>query len=159
MADRNLARMIWELSQQEENNDAEDLKRYFKKKVKSSPHDLQNQLKEMVFKRIQKETQPAHSRLALITQSVGPLISGGVVTDPITIVPSPGQKIKYSSKVYKSLFGGYTPAEPKKVVFADNKSSQELIDCIHALDLRYIFVESLQGIIYIVVKWEHWPTH
>lgn len=36
MADRNLAHMIWELSQQEENNDAKDLKQYFKKKVKSS---------------------------------------------------------------------------------------------------------------------------
>lgn len=150
MADRNLAKMIYELSKKD--NGAEELQSLFRQHVQCVSTKQKLPVKVVLKNLVTKwmlDSAPEFIRTRLLLEKVpGAVVEFSYEGDP-----------KYGSQVYKRDWGRNELVESDLgIVYAISEESKKLIDAIYELGLSFRFYENhrIPPRVAVQVGWDHW---
>lgn len=154
MADRNLAKMIWEIAKNDKTLDGLELQEMYKKKIRIDADDQKEKLKKIVADYIKGNYQPVKTSIILAND----MITGGVAQytqhqlRPNSGPPMPEERrteLNNNIYAYKYQFG---------YIEVTNRESQNLIKyAILPLGLKWK-LNTMNGYnSQIVISWDHWP--
>lgn len=156
MADRNLAKMIWEMAKNDTLLDGLELKEMYKKKIKLDADAQRVLLKKIVSDYIKSNYQPVKTKISLSNE----MISGGMANCVThSFRPNSGppmsaekkQELEDNIYAYKYTFG---------FIEVTNRESQNLIKyAIIPLGLKWKLVNASGYNSPIEISWDHWPEN
>jgi hypothetical protein len=154
MADRNLAKMIWEIAKNDKTLDGLELQEMYKKKIRIDADDQKEKLKKIVADYIKGNYQPVKTSIVLENNGI---IGGMATYTQHQLRPNSGPpmteerrtELNNSIYAYKHQFG---------YMEVTNRESQNLIKyAILPLGLKWK-LQSWNGYnSQIVISWDHWP--
>lgn len=153
MADRNLAKMIWDIAKADKDLDGLALRDMYKKKIRIDADEQREKLKGLVADHIQKNYQPVKNKMVLTND----MIIGGTAnkeTHKIRDGMTQEQRERLDNSIYAYKSSNFDYAE------VTNRESRNLIKyAIIPLDLKWKLQTPHNWSSNIEISWDHWPEN